>query len=316
MDVRLFLPILALLVGLAVGNDSLVHRKVFSFMGDGHYDLGHLEPGELYRVKLEQARRSPRFEIGVFGNSRSLSLGAADLAVGPGKFFNFSMPTQTILGVHKVLHELQEMDKIPNVLIVFQDNPFIYSFHYPYILEVANEYELLRWSVEEGLNFGRLVRTLRLEAGMESGAQGSYAADGAWRSSPGAIRESEIESLGIRHEGRFSMSQTEFWDPEAMLYRLGTVYTGLGMLVAKGHAVIVVETLLPWPVYLTEQVQAPAAEVREFMRNMATKLGIVYVTEAELRNEIGSTDLMWTDPTHPPRELLVKSLEIGIGRWK
>lgn len=318
MDVRLFVPILVLLAGLVIGNDSFVHRRAFSFMGGGHYDLGHLEPAELYRVKLEQARRSPRFEIGVFGNSRSLPVTAADLGVERGKFFNFSLPTQSILGVHKLLHDLEAMDKVPNALIVFQDNPFLYSFHYPYILEITNELELLRWSAEEGLNFGRLARTLKLEAGIPVESEGAYAGDGSWRSDPGTFRESETESLGISHQGRFSRGQADFWDLEAMLYRVGTIYTGLGLLAAKGHAVIVVETLLPWPVYLEEQGQdkSPAAEVRKFMKDMAAKLGFVYVTEAELRDAIGPTDRMWTDPTHPPHELLARSLEIGIGRWK
>jgi hypothetical protein len=319
MDVRLFVPILALLVGVVVGNDFLAHRGLFSLMpGQGYFDLGHLGPADLAYAKLEEARHSERKEIGIFGNSRALPFSGELIGIGRDKFFNFGMPTQAIFGSFELIRRLDAEGKLPNVIVIFQDNPFVHSFHLPYMTSHRDLRERLIWSAEQGISFGRLIRLLRLELNVPSDQTGAYQADGSWNVSKGRLAERDIVETQVGHVGQFTKDQTNFWRTNDLLNSLGWVYTNLGNLHAKGHAVIVVETLLPWPVYRRTQAQddAPAARVREFLKDLSARAGILYVDEKEIRDAIGPTDLMWTDPTHPPPELILKSFLVAAERLR
>lgn len=81
-----------------------------------------LLPGdEIAALKLWQAEKEPRYDIGLFGNSRILMVGADELGLGNRRVFNFAIGGQSIRQSIRLLEELRARGKAPAIAVVSMD---------------------------------------------------------------------------------------------------------------------------------------------------------------------------------------------------
>ncbi len=89
--------------------------------------LDRLPEEDITTLKLRHARAVPRYQIGLFGNSRSIQVGAREFRTGEGEaasgsFFNFSVPGASIRQSVSMVERLAEIGKLPDVAIISFDN--------------------------------------------------------------------------------------------------------------------------------------------------------------------------------------------------
>ena len=96
------------------------HSSLFSGIDqDRTRSVNHLTKPLLIYFKLTHAKKNPRYDIGVFGNSRVLPLGEKHLGYGNNKFFNFAIHGESIyFSVAMMLWELSKMDKVPKTILI------------------------------------------------------------------------------------------------------------------------------------------------------------------------------------------------------
>ncbi len=80
--------------------------------------LGH----SWFDLKLRHALAESPYDIGVFGDSRSLTIKADDIGRAPCTFFNFSVTSQSIRANAVLMNELARADRLPRLSIVSVDN--------------------------------------------------------------------------------------------------------------------------------------------------------------------------------------------------
>ncbi len=84
--------------------------------------LDRLPEEDITALKLRHAGAVPRYRIGLFGNSRSIQVGAKELKTGEGEFYNFSVPGASIRQSVSMVEWLAEIGKLPGVSIISFDN--------------------------------------------------------------------------------------------------------------------------------------------------------------------------------------------------
>lgn len=85
--------------------------------------------------KLRHAAQAPRYDIGLFGNSRALDVNAADLGLGAScRFFNFALAGESLRGSVAFLEELAANRKAPRLAVVSIDNFEIQTYANPMFL--------------------------------------------------------------------------------------------------------------------------------------------------------------------------------------
>ena len=83
---------------------------------------------ELVAAKLLHARSQPVYDLGLFGNSRSVMVGSSDLRLPEMSFFNFSVPGSSIRNSVVMLEELARHKKLPRLSIISFDNAHLQFF--------------------------------------------------------------------------------------------------------------------------------------------------------------------------------------------
>ena len=107
-------------------------RDLFALIPiDGHARFGPMTAAEMYAAKFAHARANPGYAVGVFGNSRSLMLGANHLGLKKGTFFNFSVPGQSMRTSVVLLEKLAAAGKAPRTALVSFDHAELEFYQNP-----------------------------------------------------------------------------------------------------------------------------------------------------------------------------------------
>lgn len=95
-------------------------------------------------LKIAHAGSSPPYDIGLFGNSRSLMLGRADMRTDTGcSFFNFSIGGESIRNSVALLEILARMGNAPRIAVVSLDHLELQMAANPHSLPFAESARLL-----------------------------------------------------------------------------------------------------------------------------------------------------------------------------
>ena len=73
-------------------------------------------------LKVRHVKSQPRFDIGLFGNSRSLNVGIDDLSLSDCKFFNFSVGSESFRFTVANLERFHTMGKAPKLALISIDH--------------------------------------------------------------------------------------------------------------------------------------------------------------------------------------------------
>lgn len=103
--------------------NSSAGKDVFKSVGGGlNRDLDRIPAVDMRALKLAHAQSETPFDIGVFGNSRMISISAADLNIGKKRYFNFSVPGTSIRNSVAMLERLAKNGRAPGIAIIGFDN--------------------------------------------------------------------------------------------------------------------------------------------------------------------------------------------------
>ena len=132
---RLFLLMVAILIGLVVAV-NIYAAAGDPFIGATPQQQVVLDNSwDLAGGKLRHAAQTPRYDIGVFGNSRALDVNAADLDLGPHcRFFNFALAGESLRGSAALLERLAADGKAPRLAVVSIDNFELQTYANPMFL--------------------------------------------------------------------------------------------------------------------------------------------------------------------------------------
>ena len=105
----------------AFGTDSADRRAAM----DG------LAASDLAELKLRHAEQTPRYDVGLFGNSRILAVAADDVGLAGKRVFNFALSGQSIRQSIVFLEEMAAVARAPYVAIFSFDNLELQFFANP-----------------------------------------------------------------------------------------------------------------------------------------------------------------------------------------
>ncbi len=84
--------------------------------------LGQLPSDEWVDLKLRHARSNQPYDIGLFGNSRILMVGADELGLNNRRVFNFAIGGQSVRQSIRLLEELHASGKAPAIALISMDH--------------------------------------------------------------------------------------------------------------------------------------------------------------------------------------------------
>ena len=93
---------------------------------DGLRRLAGLPIHDLTALKRRHAAASPRYDIGLFGNSRVVQVGAADIGIDEDRFFNFAIPGTTLRQSVELLELLVTDGTAPRMAVISLDNQVLH----------------------------------------------------------------------------------------------------------------------------------------------------------------------------------------------
>ncbi len=126
-----FLSFLACLVLLAISAVVLrgvpFSADVFRAGDDGGLRrLAGLPIHDLAALKRRHAAASPRYDVGLFGNSRAVQVAAADIGIDERRFFNFAVPGTTLRQSVELLELLVADGSAPRIAVISVDNAVLH----------------------------------------------------------------------------------------------------------------------------------------------------------------------------------------------
>lgn len=140
-----FLGISAILVALVwLLNGTL--PPIDPFAASGTYPalrFDQLSNQALAELKLKHAERHGRYDIGLFGNSRSLNVSKADLGVDSCSFFNFSVGSESLRSSVAFLEFLAATDRAPRIALVNVDHFELQRYNNPFFPLAVHRWRLL-----------------------------------------------------------------------------------------------------------------------------------------------------------------------------
>lgn len=110
----------------------LPNADVFALPAEGQVLSldGYTRP-QIATMKLRHAESVPPYDIGLFGNSRSLQAGVKEIGVGGCRFFNFSIHASSYRNSLVMLETLAKQISAPKLALVSVDNFVIQLFRNP-----------------------------------------------------------------------------------------------------------------------------------------------------------------------------------------
>lgn len=118
----------AFVVSVAVAIAALLFVRLAplstAVLDDGHrrWILDILPSDEIAALKIRHAEMVPAYDVGLFGNSRILMIGARELGLGNRRVFNFAVPGQSIQQSIRLLEELRARGKLPKIALISMDH--------------------------------------------------------------------------------------------------------------------------------------------------------------------------------------------------
>ncbi|WP_341704619.1 hypothetical protein [Ferrovibrio sp.] len=116
---------LLLLAALSLTLSGTVRRlPVFGPDGDARLRqaMTRLTVDDTIALKANHGRTAPRYDIGLFGNSRSVAVSHSDLGVAPSRFFNFSVGGTVFEQSVTLAEHLARDGKLPGTVLISLDN--------------------------------------------------------------------------------------------------------------------------------------------------------------------------------------------------
>jgi len=77
---------------------------------------------DIVEIKINHALNTPRYDIGLFGNSRIISLSKNDIGFPQKRFFNFGVGATSFRTSVRTIERLHELGKLPQVVVISFDN--------------------------------------------------------------------------------------------------------------------------------------------------------------------------------------------------
>ena len=291
-------------------------------------DLSGLGFPGVYAAKKAHGLLAPRHDVGLFGNSRSLMVAAADVGLTDAAFFNFSVISGSFRASVLLLEELAAAGKAPRLAIISLDHLELQEDNNPAIAGIAPRVALavddavvglvhprigwaeagrMAWRHFYGairdlgriLNFRRLVLGLRARVGALPIA--SWLGPASGPSEPGFRRDGSVAFPEI------AQPAIPVSAPQPALYILGYLDADLERVAALrdlGTRVVIYESLLD-PVNAAHVAAHPnqaAVAARNRWLRACRRLALEchrFAAEA-MPSMVGA----WTDASHPPAALL------------
>lgn len=314
-------------------------RDVFAPLAPGElvYLSGLSFPG-VYAAKEAHGLAAPRYEMGLFGNSRSLMVGAGDLGVPDGAFFNFSVIGGSFRASILLLEQLAAAGRAPRLAIISFDHLELQEDNNPAVAGIGPRLRLAVDDVVVGLtspritrgeagrmawrhyygavrDLGRILNFRRLMLGLHWRVGSLLGA--SWRD----VADEQIEP-GYRRDGSIvlpAMTQPviDVSAPQPALYILGYLDSDLERLAALGRQgvrIVIYESLLD-PVNAGQVARHPnpAAEAaRSRWLDACRRLALDCHPFA--LDAVPAVPGVWTDSSHPPAALLGRYLRQVIQR--
>jgi hypothetical protein len=276
-------------------------------------------------LKLRSVERQPQYDIGLFGNSRSLDVGIRHLSVGNCRFFNFSVGSESFRFTVANLERLHEIGKAPRLALISIDHFELQRYSNPISLFAATRWkkainDIMAGLTRDDIGFEDLLRMGWRHVWIEiqrfkmvfnpksffSGivnlfSDGSsfrwvapsatgYHSDGS-RNSPIPANKKVFQTLMKPGSHNISAGYFKF-DIERLAH-----------LQKRGIRIVIYESPLePKSAAVFQQRPSPhASSTRRTFRNGCAELGLkCYSAPRRLSDKEG----LWTDYTHPPAKNL------------
>lgn len=285
---------------------------------------GYTRP-QIADMKLQHAFASRKYDVGIFGNSRSLRVGDRDMTLGKCRFYNFSVHGTSYRNSLIMLEALADARKAPDLAIVTFDNFVIQMFRNPVDLPM-----MLRWKAvykdiksaiaEPGINLRerlRMVwRPLQGEGELFTTAFKFDTLRALWDKAAYSLKPTKLiadktsgytrEGTRIRPAPKPDFVVNDIQPLSLMSASLGYLSLDLKRfhdLQARGIKIVLYESLLePKSADYYAQYPSAAAEItrRAFIRGCAAEGLNCPIAPSRLPGPA----YPWFDPTHPdPKSL-------------
>ena len=292
-------------------------------------------------LKRNHARNHGRYDIGLFGNSRSLNVAKLDLAIDSCSFFNFSIGGESFRSSIAYLEQLSADGTLPRIAAISVDNFELQRYNNPLFLAVPDRWGLIARDLRSGwqrpdISLSELARMgwrhaliesrlfkqnfqvefflkgLKWLAGQRtkffdrSEGEGTYLADGSRQSAPASP---------VKKEGNvFSPGS-----PQILFGYLRYDLERLKRLQDRGTHLVLFETLLePKSARVYAENPSPYAnDTRKRFLSICQELSFRCHTAP---GDVPFSTLPWEEITHPPGKstgaYLTGLLADEIGRCK
>ncbi len=174
MNFQSFLACLCLLaIGAVVFRGVPFAEDVFE-TGDaeGLRRLAGLPIHDLAALKRRHAASVPRYDIGLFGNSRAVQVGVADIGIDDARFFNFAVPGTTLRQSVELLELLVEDGSAPRVAVISVDNAVLHfqsRLAYPGLIRRLPDAAAGAWQIWRSADDGWIMAVRALVDDIKTG---------------------------------------------------------------------------------------------------------------------------------------------------
>jgi len=303
---------------------------------------------EIYAAKLAHANAQPRYQLGLFGNSRTVSLSKLEvegfnLGNASERYFNFSIlgasPRANIL----LIEELNAISKLPKRVLFSFDHFELEQFFNPSINNIAVRLALAAREVKAGItkdyigikelakagwrqiyvagqDLSLLFNFVRLTNGLAWWTR-QLLRGNAWSefvNVRGQLGWQADGSYGQRRHNRATQKFT-LMQPEPATILPGYLQWDmerLAAITATGVDIIVYESLLD-PLNGAHYKKSPSARVSVMRQRWLSACKRLQLTCIPFEPSwLISSDYGWSDATHPPPDVLASYLKKVISAAK
>lgn len=107
------------------------------------HKLDRLSGQSLAELKIRHAHRYKQYDVGLFGNSRSLNVSKGDIGIDGCSFFNFSVGSESLRSSVAFLEILAAVDRAPRIALVSVDHFELQRYNNPLFPSAVARWRLL-----------------------------------------------------------------------------------------------------------------------------------------------------------------------------
>lgn len=288
-------------------------------------DLDGLTLPVFANLKFRHVERQRRYDVGLFGNSRSLDVGVRHLSLGKCRFFNFSVPSESFRFTVANLERLQKVGKAPKLALISLDHFELQRYNNPISFFAATRWknavnDILAGLTRDDIYPGDLLRMVWRHVWIEIrrfkmtfNPDSFFTGIGNLFSSGNSFWGGAPLATGYYFDGsRYSPEAPNKAVPKTLLkptsFQIRTGYfrfdlERLARLQKQGTQVVIYESPLE-PKSAAEFQQRPSPQAthsRKTFKRACAELDLkCYSPPGGLSGDEG----LWTDQTHPPAKSL------------